>query len=356
MTQSTDKNLVLFANQYPISLNNELMQIAADLELKVIPADIDSFSIRERYCELYPNQKQQFIENKAQIEGAHVHIVMNIQDDPNIAFVDALNAVETVKEHGATSVHLIVTPVYARQDRHFDGRMCSVMNKTYVKHLKYAGVDYISPIDVHSNDGKAMYIDYFGKNNVHFISAAQELSNTIQQRKLNAKYTAPDGYDKPDDAAQERVKEINQIIHGENYMDSNLKLGIIKEHQGASVTRVKQFIGNAEGFDVALVDDVIDTGTTIINAADVMKQNGAISTTIASVHAGFSGNSLGNLTSSTLKVSEIEKSNPIDHIFVTDTILSVHDKYDALSEQQKEMVTIISCAPIIKRALSLKFR
>jgi ribose-phosphate pyrophosphokinase len=78
------------------------------------------------------------------------------------------------------------------------------------------------------------------------------------------------------------------------------------EHNQSEVVAV---VGNPENKHILMVDDIIDTAGTIINAAKVAKERGALSVTVAATHGVFSGDA----------IQKIESSD-IDKIFITDTI------------------------------------
>lgn len=345
----TDKNLLLLGSSYPSFIQNDLIDSATQLGMKIIPADIAGFKSDERFCELYPDQREKFLENQQTIEGANVHIVMNMQDDPNKLFVDAINTIETVKEYGAASIHIVLSfAPFARQDRVFDNRMVSVMAKTFPKHLRCAGADRVTTLDVHSKAAEKFFVDYFGEKQTCFLSAVDEIYKTVQTiTHGNVKYGAPDGADKPQDVAQRKARKITRLAYGEVDNLQEHMFGIIKSHTGTNSTEVKEFIGNVHGCDTVMIDDMTDTGGTLINGAFTLKENGARKVIAAITHGIFSENSLEILTVDKIN----DRDNPIDVLLVTDSILNIHKKVSALPEKQRARVQIVSTTPIIKQAL-----
>lgn len=344
----TDQNLLLIGSQYPQSLQNELVQTASEIGLKIIPSSIGSFKSGERFCELYPGLKEQFEENQTEIEGANVHVVMNMEEDPNLVMIDAINIAETLKEYGAAHVHLILSfAPFARQDRAFDNRMVSIMGKTFPKHLRYAGVDQITTFDMHSKAAEKFYVDYFG-DDVRFLSALGEIYKVVQKTE-NTKYAAPDGFDKPNDIAQGKARNLAHMGFGDNCDLAEHMIGLKKVHTGPSTVEVTKAAGDAKDSDVILIDDMGDTLGTIKEAAAVTKEEGAVSNTAVFTHALLSDNSLEIMTSKTIN----GKTNPVDRLVFTNSILSVYNKVAALPEEQKTHVEIVSVLPLIKQALIL---
>jgi ribose-phosphate pyrophosphokinase len=338
-------NLVLFAGKYPKSVQRELNQTVSELGYNILPASIGRFRSNEHYCELYPKQQAEFERNKAEITGSHVHIVMNAAADMDKTFVEAINLIETAKEYSAQSVHFVLAfAPYARQDRKFDKRMTSMMGKTFPKHLKCAGADRITTFDVHSQAAENFYADSFGTENVHFISAVDEI-----QRKVAAiagmercVYGAPDGGDKPQDSAQAKARQIATLAFGPDMSPERDMFFITKRHKDVNTTEVIGFKGNVADCTAIELDDMTDTGGTLINGATVLKQNGAKKVIAAVTHGIFSGNSLQKLTAET---------SAIDLLMASDSILGIHTKRSRLPAAQRDRVVIVPTAPLIRQAL-----
>lgn len=349
MTQG--KNLLLFGSTYPQSIQNDIIDTASELGMSIIPASIGAFKSGERFCELYPEQKANFIQNKDDIAGANVHIVLSMTDDLNALFVDAVNVAATAKTYGAANVHLIMGfAPFARQDREFNNRMVSIMAQTFPRVLKCAGVDRVTTFDVHSKAAEGFFTDAFGADNIRFLSAVNDIYQTVQTITCgHVKYGAPDGADKPDDVAQRKARLITKQAYGDDCDLSENMFGIIKSHTGVNSTQVKDFIGDVTNCDAVELDDMTDTGGTLVNGAHALKQHDAKTVTAALTHGIFSGNSLDMLTAD--KVDG--EANPINTILVTDTILSVYDKAAALPTAQQDRVRIIPTTNLIKQALRL---
>ena len=355
MNTNDTHNLVLFAGHYPKQIKTDLTAMADELGYSLLPASIGGFKSGERFCELYPAQKDLFAQNKNDIAGAHVHIVMPMQNDPNQFFVDALNTITTIKDYGAENVHVILPfAPYARQDRSFDQRFASLMAKTFPKHLKAAGADQITTFDVHSRAAEQAYEDAFGANNTQFLSAVDILYHGIKSLTKDAHniaYGAPDGGDKPDDVAQRKARRMTQIDYGTNADPTPNMFFITKRHKGVNTTEVMKLDGDVTGKIAVELDDMVDTGGTLINGAQALKDNGAEMTIAAFTHPILSGKSLQKLTSDTID----GKPNPIDFLIATDSITNIYNKVSHLSPQQKARIQIIPTTPLIKQALTHQF-
>ena len=96
---------------------------------------------------------------------------------------------------------------------------------------------------------------------------------------------------------------------------------------------VHEIVGEVEGRVCLLVDDLIDTGRTIVKAAEALKESGAIGVVVAATHAVFSN-----------PAAEILQSDVIDSVVVTDT-LPIPD------EKRWDRLTVLPIAPLLARAI-----
>lgn len=348
---STKKDLVLIVGDYPQKVTENLVKTVQELDYKILPAHIGSFKSGEQNCEFYKNQKYLFVQNKAEITGSIVHVIADIGTDINKFCINTINAIATAKEYRAKSVHVILPfAPFARQDRRFEKRMVSVMGKTLPKMLKAAGATCISTFDMHSKASEAFYTKTFGSKNVKFLSAIDlfgEEVKTAAKGLGKVQVGGPDGYDKPEDMAQTKARKIEKKINGNEWTDYPNLFGIIKHHISESDTCAKFSVGHVENCATLVIDDMVDTGGTLKNAAFLLKEQKAAMTLTAVTHPILSGDSLSKLTSETID----DQQNPIDKLIVTDSIMSIYEKVDGLSEEQKKRVQILSVMPLIKKAL-----
>jgi len=96
---------------------------------------------------------------------------------------------------------------------------------------------------------------------------------------------------------------------------------------------VHEIVGDVSGRVCLLVDDLIDTGRTIVAASEALKKAGALSVVVAATHAVFSD-----------PATEILQSDFIDSVVVTDTL-------PLPSEKRFDKLTILPIAPLIARAI-----
>jgi ribose-phosphate pyrophosphokinase len=353
LTQS-HKNMVLFAGTYPKSIKNDLHNVAKDLNLTILPASIGAFKSGERFCELYPGQKETFAQNKADIAGANVHVVLSMNSNPDKFFFDAINIVETIADCDPATIHVVMPfAPFARQDRAFDKRFVSRMAKTFPKHLKTAGADMITTIDVHSDDAERAYINCFGADNVQFLSMLYPFSHkvkTLGNSQDRVVFGAPDGGDKPDDVAQRKARRIAKSLYGSQMDPQKHMFFITKRHKGINTTEVMNLQGDVKDAQAVILDDMADTGGTLVNGARALKNAGAKKVIATFTHPILSGNSLSRLTSPTIE----DKENPIDMLITTDSIMGIYAKAKRLTDDQRSRLHILPTAALVSGALRMR--
>ena len=117
-------------------------------------------------------------------------------------------------------------------------------------------------------------------------------------------------------------------------------LAIIHKRRDPAVPNdvsVHEIVGEVEGRTCLLVDDMIDTGRTIVKAAQALKKNGAKGVIVAATHAVFSD-----------PATEVLKSEDIDQVVVTDTLPIPADK-------RWDRLTVLPIAPLLARAIKEVF-
>ena len=206
--------------------------------------------------------------------------------------MELLLMVDAAKRASAKYVTVVVPYFgYARQDRKDKPRV-SIAAKLNANLLSAAGADRLMTIDLHAGQiqgffdfpvdhlyGSAIFVPYLRKMSLeNLVFAAPDVGGVGRARAF-AKYFAAEMV-----VCDKHRKRANEV---------------------ASM----QVIGDVEGADVVLVDDMIDTAGTICKAAQIIKEKGANSVRAICTHAILSGNAYQNLEQSVL-----------EEIVVTDTI------------------------------------
>ncbi len=223
-------------------------------------------------------------------------------------FMELFLIIKTLKDIGADKVKAVIPYLgYSRQDKRFKpGEAVSV--KIIAELLEAAGADEVFSVNLHEHN-----IIKFFNIPAHELSAipllAKHLSPMVDDPIIVA----------PDKGALAHAKTMAEIIGCEyDYME---KVRISPEKVE---TRLKSF--DVEGRSAIIVDDIISTGGTIVNAARILRSQGANDIKVACVHAVLVDDAL-------LKIFSVG----VDDVIATDTI--------------KSEVSRVSVAPLIVEAL-----
>jgi ribose-phosphate pyrophosphokinase len=186
-----------------------------------------------------------------------------------------------------------------------------------------AGADRLMAVDLHTAQ-----IQGFFDGPVDHLFALPILASYIEERLDLSEVTvvAPD-------AGRVRVCE--------RWTDRlGCPLAIIHKRRDTDVAnkvKVLEVVGNVAGRTCILVDDMIDTGATIVNAADALFEKGAARVIVTATHGVLSGSAVDGL-----------KNSPIAEVIVTNTL-------PIPEEKRFDKLTVLSIAPLIARAINEVF-
>jgi ribose-phosphate pyrophosphokinase len=217
----------------------------------------------------------------------------------------------------------VVAPYYpySRQDKKSRGRE-PISARLVADLLKTAGADRVMSVDLH-----AAQIQGFFDGPVDHLFAKPVLLEYFE-RTLSAADRAKLTVVSPD---------TGRVRVADTWSDSlGAPLAIIHKRRDPNVANqvtVNEIVGQVDGRVCLLVDDMIDTGGTIVKAAEALKKNGAERVIVAATHAIFSD-----------PATERLQSGAIDEVVVTDTVPIPEDKRFAA-------LTILPIAPLLARAI-----
>lgn len=254
------------------------------------------------------------------IRGRDVFIVQSTFA-PAENMLELLMLVDAARRASAKRIVAVIPYFgYARQDRKDKPRV-SIASKLMANLLTASGVQRLVTIDLHADQ-----IQGFFDVPVDHLFASSIFIPYIRELELENLIMAS-----PDTGGTRRAAAYAKI----------LKTGFVicyKQRTKPNEVGGMELIGEVEGKDVILVDDIIDTGGSITKAANLIMERGANSVRAFCTHPVFSGNAL----------EKIEKSNFLE-VVVTDTIpLREH------SDKIKVLSTADLFAEVIKRVLKAK--
>lgn len=322
-----NNTLILIGND----TSPDLPQAAAKRGIDRIPASIDSFISGEPFVELFPHDKENAAGNAAKLKGKDVIVVQSATD----SMAHLLMMVHTLKSYDAGKVTVVMpfAPLM-RQDRAFDGRFVSLGAAFMASQLKAAGADSIVTMTPHSQAAIKAYRDVFG-DALQIVSSTTLFAPDVQKRFGNDPATlavgAPDGADKAADEGQRRARRLAKAVFGRD--DDAFLFLISKTHTGVSDTKITGFKGDVAGKDCVIIDDMIDGGSTMLNAANLLKAKGAKSVTACASHGILSGNALEKILSARADGQNFS----IDRLVLADTLPSVAQKIATLAQKQPKL-------------------
>ncbi len=233
-----------------------------------------------------------WVKYEENIRGVDLFIIQSIHP-PADNLLELLLLIDAAKRASARRVTAVIPYfAYARQDRKDQPRV-SISAKLVANLITRAGADRVITIDLHSSQ-----IQGFFDIPMDHLYASPVLIKKISSLNLsNFVVVAPDvGAAKTARAYAKRLDADLVIIDKRR-----------PEHNQAEVLNI---IGEIEGKNAIIVDDLIDTGTTFIQCANALKQNGALDIYGVCVHPVFSGGA----------IQKFQNAESINHLLVTDTI------------------------------------
>jgi ribose-phosphate pyrophosphokinase len=336
---------LILAQNLSESFRDHFNRLASDrLGLDILPAGMDLFPSGEPYAKL-----------KGNMGGEDVVLLQSLAGNVSEECMKMLLTVPALKRKGANSVTVAIPfAPFGRQDKN-----PLLAGDDFPMLLKAAGVDKVVTADLHSKRAEQFYTDHFGVENVTFLSNAELFADDIRETHLDClnrlALGAPDGSDKPEDAAQIRAREITRLVFNLPALseaDRRQKMfGIKKVHKGVNITQVVDFTGDVAGRPTVTIDDMSDSGGTLLNAGEALINEGATETSFYIAHGLFDVPALVKILS-----KELNGRPVIGSLTVTDSAPGIAAKLNAVAGQYPDAarrVRILSNAPQFAAALSL---
>jgi ribose-phosphate pyrophosphokinase len=257
-------------------------KIAEYLELPLGRCRMSRFSDGEIFAEIQEN-----------VRGVDVYVVQPTCAPVNDHLMELLIMVDALRRASAGSITAVIPYYgYARQDRKVAPRT-PITAKLVSDLVTAAGVQRVVSIDLHA----AQIQGFYGIPFDHLFAMPTFLEY-LRTRYRNEKPV----FVSPDAGGVERTRAYAKR------MDVDLAI-IDKRRERANVSEVMNVIGDIDGRDCVILDDMIDTAGTLTHAAQALKDKGARSVSAAATHAVLSGPAVERI-----------KSSVLDEVVVSDTI------------------------------------
>ena len=252
------------------------------------------------------------VQSNDTVRNKHTFVVASTSSPVNDNIMELLLFVDSLKRASAETITVVLTYYgYARQDRKASGRQ-PIGAKLIADLLETAGVTKVIAVDLHNPSIQGFFNIPLDDLRGQYVIA--------EQIKKAGKFTVVS----PDHGGTVRARVLAELI------SPNVQIAIVdKRRTGPNQSEILGILGNVKGKNVVIIDDMIDTGGTIIKAAEALKEQGAKKIIIAATHGLFS-NGFG----------KFEDNKAIDQVIITDSISSVNDI------KSKKLV-VASLAPFI---------
>jgi ribose-phosphate pyrophosphokinase len=229
------------------------------------------------------------------VRGADVFLVQSTTP-PSDNLMELLLMIDAAKRASAANIIAVIPYFgYARQDKKGKPRV-PIGAKLVSNLLTASGVNRVMTIDLHADQ-----IQGFFEVPVDHLYASELFIKDIKSLNLNNLVIAS-----PDMGGSKRANAYAKI----------LKSGVVicyKERKEANVIGDMKVLGDVEGKDVVIIDDMVDTAGTLTKAADLMLKNGATSVRAYCTHGILSGTAYERLDASSISELVITNTIPKSH-------------------------------------------
>ena len=282
--------------------------ISKQLKLKLINTNIKRFADGEIYIEINEN-----------IRGNSVFVIQSTSTPANDNLMELLLCIDALRRSSAKNITAVIPYFgYARQDRKVAPRT-SISAKVVSNLITNAGANRIVTVDLHAGQIQGFF-DIPVDNLFTTPLFARYIKKKFKTKNLVCV--------SPDIGGVQRTRGLATKIKAD--------LAIIdKRRPEPGKSEVMNIIGDVKGKNCIIVDDIIDSGGTIINAVEALKKEGAIDVFVFITHAVLSGEA----------VDKIKKSK-IKKLIITDTI------DNTLKIKNNSKIEVISIAPLMAEAIN----
>lgn len=297
------KELKLFSGNAHRALAAE---IAHYLKVPLGDADVTRFSDGEVFVQINEN-----------VRGTDVFVVQPTCPPVNDNLMELLIMIDAFKRASAGRITAVLPYYgYARQDRKVQPRV-PITAKLVADLLAAAGVDRVLALDLHAGQIQG----FFNIPVDHLFAGPPVIVEYLSKRDLRDPVIVA-----PDAGGVERARAIAK----------RLKAGLAiidKRRDGPNVAVMMHLIGDVRGKDAIVIDDMIDTAGTLVQAVTALEREGARRIIAGGVHAVLSGPAVERL-----------KAAPLEEIVVTNSIPLTPDK-------RLPMMTVLTVAPLLGEAI-----
>lgn len=246
-----------------------------------------------------------------------VFLIQSLSHPVNEHLVELLVMIDAAKRASAKSINIVMPYYgYARQERKSAPRE-PISAKMVADVLTTVGADRIITVDLHADP-----IQGFFKITVDHLTALDLIIDYLRKKEIkNPVVVSPDAG---------RATTAEKLA---GLLDCPFAI-MIKNRPAHNQSEITHIIGEVEGMTPIIIEDLIDTGSTIVNVVEALKKRGAEDAFICATHGLFSENA----------VSKLNHPN-IQEVVITDTI--------ALSNERPHKFVVLPMSPLLGKAIRI---
>ncbi len=289
--------------------NPSLARAVADyLQLPLTEASVRRFADEEVFVEIHEN-----------VRGEDMFVIQSTSFPANDNLMELLICIDALRRASAKRITAVLPYFgYARQDRK-PGPRTPISAKLVANLITTAGADRVLAVDLHAGQIQGFFDIPTDNLYAAPVMAADILAHSESDNLMVVS---------PDVGGVVRARALAKRL-------SNAPLAIVdKRRDKPGQSEVQNIIGDVKGRNCILIDDIIDSGGTLCNAAAALMEAGAASVTAYLTHGVLSGSAVERVNGSALK-----------ELVITDTIMAT----DATSSSAK--IRVLPIAPLIGEAI-----
>jgi ribose-phosphate pyrophosphokinase len=308
--RTTEKNLMVFSGRAHPELSQE---VAALLDITLVPTTAYEFANSEIYVRFQES-----------VRGSDAFVIQSHTAPVNEWIMEHLIMVDALKRASAKRI-TVVMPFYgyARQDKKHRGRE-PISARLIADLFATAGADRLIAVDLHTAQ-----IQGFFDGPVDHLMALPILAEHVKNKYGHLDMARELAIVSPDAGRIKVAEQWSARLGGAPLAFIHKTRDIDRPNESVA----NRVVGEVEGRICILVDDMIDTGGTIVKAAEALANEGAAEIVIAATHPILSDPAVDRL-----------KNSPASEIIVTNTLPIPQDRHF-------DKLTVLSIAPLISRAI-----
>ncbi len=260
-----------------------------------------------------------FVEILENVRGEDVYVIQSTSFPANDNLMELLIVVDALKRSSAKRITAVMPYFgYARQDRR-PGPRTPITAKLVANLIERAGVDRVMTVDLHAGQIQGFF-DIPTDNLFAAPTFARDIQEHFDLKNLVVV--------SPDVGGVVRARALAKRI--------NCPIAICdKRRERAGVAEIMHVIGDVDGMRCILIDDIVDSGGTLVNAANALLANGATEVMAYITHGVLSGGAVSKVTNSKLK-----------QLVITDSILPTE------AVKAAKNIRVLSIAPLLAEAIA----